>query len=327
MNPYLIPGLEFRPDAPLCPHRDRTHHLYYEPVDDTKREFDRFQETISSGRQLTEGGCLVAVTGKSGCGKTSLINRCVAWLHDKLAEERLRAEIFDLADTLPRHPRSIMFRMELVVTELIDRLRDERKGVSPQHIDALRREIERIQRSPDTTEWQDQRFAMVDRVYQYLLRDALPTDRIALILLPPSELVSEIKNYADFARHPRVVFFAETDHVEDIDRVWQEIQLNDRIAPIMLKVGPLSSGDAWTYACARQESDSVDRSFPKVSEETMRRVTASGPISIRWLHKLLYGVYQELASQDQHLLPLPEVSFEHIAGYCMRQMVRSGTMP
>lgn len=329
MNPYLIPGLEAEPYAPLCPHLNEDHHTFYVPVDDTEKEFIHFKDTMNTAGQLTERGRLVVVTGESGCGKTSLINRCAARLRDELAKTQLTGEIFTLTDS-GRPDQSIMLRMEQVVTDLVDKLSDDQSGVSALHIDMLEHRIKEIEEIKDTSDRQIRHLAKVNRVYKYL-NDVLPADRIAIILLPPSsDLVDEIKNYAGFARHPRIVFFAETDHVEAVHRMWQTIPTNDLMTSVLLKVGPLNAGDSWIYAHARQESASADASFPRVSEETMRGVTSAGVRSIRWLHRLLHGVYEDLSSQNtrEGLLPFREVSFDHIGGYFLRLMFgESGNMP
>jgi hypothetical protein len=215
-----------------------------------------------------------------------------------------------------------MLRIEQVVTDVIYHLSDEKHEVKAGDIELLNlklreiREIARIRSVIDREERQNQHMAQVSRVYQHLTRDALPDNRIAVILLPPSaDLINEITHYADFARHPRIVFFAETDYVDDIERMWPQICTDDRKTPILLKVGPLNTGDGWTYAQARQQIHSADPSFPTVSEETMRRVTEGRVVSVRTLHSLLYRVYDDLTSQNtwKDLSPLSEVSFDHIA--------------
>jgi energy-coupling factor transporter ATP-binding protein EcfA2 len=320
MNPYVIPGLEATPYAPLCPHRDEQHDTFYVQVDGTETEYSRFRETMNSVPWLTEKGRLVVVTGEPGCGKTSLIHRCAAWLRDELAKVHLTGEIFTLTDSGEPN-QSMMLRMEHVVTDLVDNLRDERRGISLRHIEALELKIREAREIQDTSDRQVRHAALMDRVYRYLMNDALPADRVAIVLLPPSsDLVDEIKSYAGFSRHPRMVFFAETDYIEAVHRTWHTITMSDRMAPILLEVGPLNARDGWIYAHARQKSYPADGSFRRVSEETMLRVTREGVRSVRWLHKLLHGVYEDLATLDtpEGLLPLREVTFEQIAEYFFR---------
>lgn len=327
MNPYHIPGLE-NPYAPLCPYLNKDHHTFYVPVDDTEKEFIRFQNTMNSAGRLSGRGRLVVVTGESGCGKTSLINRCAAWLRDELVNAKLTGEILTLTDS-GSLDQSIMLRMEQVLTDLVDNLSNEQSWVDAVHIDLLKKRIKEIEELKDTSDRQSRHVAKVNGVYKYL-NDALPTGRIAIILLPPSSrLVDEIRYYAGFAKHPRIVFFAETDHVQDAERMWQTIPTNDLMTSTLLKVGPLNAGDSWTYAHARQGSTSADTNFPTVSEETMHSVTSAGVRSIRWLHKLLHGVYEELALQNtpEGLIPYREVSLDHIGGYFLRLMFgKSGNM-
>ncbi|MGH3821269.1 MAG: hypothetical protein ACRDRA_00250 [Pseudonocardiaceae bacterium] len=321
MNPYLIPGFEDTPIAPLSPLNNKDHHTFYVAVDDTETEFRRFQDTMRSVGRLMEEGRLVVVTGKPGCGKTSLINRCAAWLRDELAEVESTAVIIPLTRSA-KLDDPITHRMEQVITDVIDHLSNEQHEVRAQDIELLRRKIREIQETTrirsviGREDRQKQLIAQVDRVYKYIMQEALPDDRIAIILLPPSsELVNEITHYADFARYPRIVFFAETDYVDDVRRMWPRISTNDRRTPILLKVGPLNTGDGWTYAQARQGINSAGRNFPTVTEETMRRVTEGNVVSIRRLHWLLYSVYKNLASQNtsNDSSPLREVSFDRIA--------------
>lgn len=327
MNPYLIPGLEHTPTAPLSPHTNENHHMFYVAVDNTESEFRRFQDTMRSVGRLTEEGRLVVVTGKTGCGKTSLINRCAAWLRDKLTNELESAAVIFPLTRSAKPDEHITLRMEQVITDVIDHLSNEKHGVKTDDIDLLNlrikeiKEITRIRSVIDREDRQKQHIALVDRVYKYIMQDALPDDRIAIILLPPSsDLVSEIIHYADFAKYPRIVFFAETDYVDDVQRMWPRISTNDRMTPILLKVGPLNTGDGWTYAQARQGINSDDLSFPRVSEETMQRVTEGSAVPIRRLHWLLYMVYNDLVSQNtpKDSSPLREVSFDHIARYFFR---------
>lgn len=322
MNPYLIPGLEATPHAPLCPHSDRAHDKLYVPVDDTENQYGRFQGTMNSVSQLAEGGRLVIVAGGKGCGKTSLINRCATWLRDELAkpETQLKGVIFALTDCATLN-QSVKLRTELVITNLVDHLRDERHEVNFQHIDKLSRSIREIQDIRDTQDSKDKELhvAKVDLAYKYLMSDALPIDRIAIILLPPSGDLTkdEIQNYAGLAKHPRIVFFVESDYVEDAGRVWSAMHNSGRKAPILLKVGLLNADDGWTYADARQGGCSADPSFPRVSKKTMQRVTQERVVSVGRLHRLLHGVYEDLAAQSTSL-PLPEISYEHIADYYFR---------
>jgi energy-coupling factor transporter ATP-binding protein EcfA2 len=318
MNPYLIPGLKDTPFAPLSPLTHGDHHRFYVAVGGSEAEFRRFQAAMHPVRRLTGEGRLVVVTGESGCGKTSLINRCAAWLRDELTKSDLTAVISNLTKSAkPNQP--IRLRTEQVIMDVIDDLRAEKHDVRAEEIDILNARIEEIKRIRNFTgreERQNEHIALVGRVYKHIVQVALPDDRVAIILLPPSsDLVSEIIHYADFALHPRIVFFAETDRVDDVQRSWSQIPTNDRMTPILLKVGLLNAGDGWAYAQARQGTNPTGLSFPRVSEETMQRVTEGNSIPIRRLHWLLYNVYKDLASQNisKDSSPLREVTFDHIA--------------
>jgi len=319
MNPYLVTGLEATPNAPLCPHRYAGHDALYVPVDDTDKEFHRFQDTMAAVGRLTSRGRLAVVAGRQGCGKTSLIHRCAAWLRAELRNAELTGEIFDLTDSSAPN-RSIMLRMEQVITDLVDHLRDERSGVKAAHIEVLERKLREIEEIEDTADREERHLGKVDRVYRNL-HEALPADRILIILLPPSsDIVDEIGKYAGFARHPRIVFFAETDHVEDLDRRWERFSANEAAALVQLDVGSLKDGDSWAYAQARQGTEQDEADFPLADEETMRRVRRNGVTSIGQLHRLLYGVYEDFRAtcSANGSSPPSRLRWHHITDYHFR---------
>lgn len=310
-NPYHIPGME-APDDPLCPYL-HDHEKYYVKVDGTQDEFDRFQRSIGPLSGFRAHGRLVVVTGKDGCGKTSLINRCAAWLSQQLGGQ---AQIFPLAaSTLPH--MSLRVRMEQVLEDLIYQLSSETSVVSEMHVQELDRRLNELRdRVPQKDE---DHHAGIETVYKYLLR-ALPSGQVGIIILPRSELGQEIASYVGLARLPRLVFFAESRYGDDARRSVRTGRQGEGRPPLMLEVGPLNRDDGWIFANARQDPDKAGQEIPLVTKETMARLLARNSRSIKWLHALLYGVYEEFRDSPELMDSLRSrgVTYEHFTDYFFR---------
>ena len=298
MNPYLVPGMEGRPLAPLCPFQVDEHEDYYVPVDHCQQAFEEFQELI--GDVAAQGG-LVVTTGQRGCGKTSLINRCANWLSGQLD----KAQIISLVDeSSPTDP--IEYRLRHVFSCVLDDVR------SRQLLDA------------DQLKGLEDRTDNLELGYRQL-SSLLDPGTVLIILLPHSEdLTKEIAHYARFTR-PRLVFFAESSYPDNVDRRWKDIAEACRVTPLLLRVGPLSEGDGWRFARARQERSELHPDagvYRRVSEETMQRVTAL-PMSIGQLQNLLHGVYEE-QRRDPPADDALELSYEEITDYFFRRSMDAG---
>ncbi|MGP4020770.1 hypothetical protein [Saccharopolyspora sp. 5N708] len=306
MNPYLVPGTTGRPQAPLCPYETNEHEKYYVPVDNTQAAFERFQEEIGDTASLLHEGRLVVATGQQGCGKTSLINRCAAWLAEHLGY----GEIISLVDESSASD-PIEHRLTLVYECLL--------------ADLARLRVLSSDQLQELAELRDR----LDLGYRTLSNrlDALDSGLALIVVLPSSEdLVREIEHYARFARR-KILFFAESSYVDYVDRHWAQIRRACRAEPVLLRVGPLDDGDGWLFARARQELHPDAGVYPKVTEETMLRVTTSGyPRSIGQLQTLLHGVYEDLRRRSPEELALrsPELSYEEITDYFFRLMRTPG---
>jgi energy-coupling factor transporter ATP-binding protein EcfA2 len=306
MNPYLLPGTANRPHAPLCPFETTEHEKYYVPVDNTQVAFERFREEIGDAESLRQEGRLVVATGQQGCGKTSLINRCATWL----AEALPHGEIISLVDESSASD-PIEHRLTLVYECLLADLA-ERRVLTTEQLQELAERRDNLELGYRT---------LSSRL------DALESDLVLIVVLPPSEdLVREIEHYARFARR-KILFFAESSYVDYVDRHWAQIRRACRAEPVLLKVGPLEDGDGWLFAQSRQELHPDAGVYPKVSEETMLRVTTRGyPTSIGQLQTLLHGVYEDLRRRSPEDLALrsPELSYEEITDYFFRLMRTPG---
>jgi hypothetical protein len=298
MNPYLVPGLEARPEGPLCPFHTPEHERYYVPVDNTQEAFEKFQGQMSDLRGLRDEGRLVVVSGLRGCGKTALINRCASWLRDSLHGLGAEAMIFSLTHEYLDN-QSIQRRMDHVFQCVVNDLLQRRRLSEEDHIRGLKEQRDDL-----------------GIAYRYL--SGVLDDLLTIVLLPPSEdLVKEVAEYAKYA-HRNIVFFVESSYVDDVESFWSNICSASRVPPVRLEVGLLGERDGWRFAQARQEHHSDAEELRKVSESTMRRVMENwNTASIGQLQALLFGVYRELSDrpEPEDVVTSDEVTYGDITNY------------
>jgi hypothetical protein len=311
VNPYLVPGMENRPNGTLCPFRHPDHEGFYVPVDHSETRYFEFTDTIGDSSSLLEDGRLVIAYGREKCGKTALLNRCAKFVADDLENRDKRGVVISLSDE-----SSANFAVE-----------DRKKNVFRFVLDEIRKQD--LVEASDLRELQSRQDDLVF-AYKYL-SDCLPASAVVIVLLPSVEVVQELADYAALVR-PRMLLLAESSYVDEVDRAWRDIRgASPRVEPIRLMVDRLRVEDGWAFAEARQKLDEEGRKYPKVTEETMRRVTDALKPSIGQLQRLLHGVYREIleqrASGDALISPeLDEVNYEHITDFFLRASGQ-GLMP
>lgn len=303
MNPYLIPGMERRPNGPLCPFQHPDHEEFYVPVDHSQTRYVEFTEEIGDSSGLIEDGRLMVAYGREKCGKTALLNRCAKYVRDDLVRRGKKCAVISLSDE-SIGSRSVADREKYVFDAVLDDIR-KRDLLAASAYNELR----------------DRRDDLL-RAYRYL-SDCLPADAVVVVLLPPVELAQELVDYASYVR-PKLLLLAESSYVQDIDGTWPAIKAaSTRVEPFRLMVERLRVEDGWVFASARQNMESENRDYPIVTEETMRLVTDGLKPSIGQLQSLLHGVYREIlerrASGDALAFPeMHEVSYEYITDFFLR---------
>jgi hypothetical protein len=300
VNPFVVPGQEAAPLAPLDPDADPGQERYYVPVDRTEQAFQQFTSQLSPDELLSRGR-LVVVTGQRGCGKTSLINRCVRRARTALEERTITPLVVDLTGDA-RVTEPVSDRIRRVCLRLIDELY-QRRAIED-------RTLREIQEEPE-------------RAYPYLGGALVPERAVVIVRLPVSEVVRELADYARLARR-KLLFFAETSY-----RAATSYRLDHELAglpgnphrpdaPMLLQVGPLEPDDGVKFVRDRF-ARLVDRGgVPQLPDATMRRVRWQD-LTVGLLQQLLYEVYQHA---DRRAEPLDVVSFEQLQERLFHIMIR-----
>jgi energy-coupling factor transporter ATP-binding protein EcfA2 len=297
MNPFDIPGASGRPNAPLRPwHRDTPQHKdYYVPVDNTLTAFEEFQVNLATPGDLMRGGWFVVVTGHPGCGKTSLVNRCAHWLAHTLAGCPIKATIADVSDAAAEN-EEIDERMKRVCRRLTNRWLGPL--VKP-----------------------DQRQLLADSCddpsdFYPLLSDALE-DRVLIVLLPPAELIEEVRKYAWLCRE-KIVFFVESSF-EQVAGSANVLRIPDTTRMTRLTVHALGEGDGRSFQVDRMNRH--DGRGPGLDEEAAEQMVAArlGGLgtSIGQLQTLLHGAYEDAARQPNHDRVI--INYDYLRDYVVRR--------
>ena len=292
MNPFLVPGcLDAR--TPLNPHKHHTHEEDYADVDHTERQFVAFQDDFEKGDRVLREGRLVVVSGPNGSGKSALVNRCVKWLDTVVRASDRHPVLVDLRRDR-RDRGEVAKRIEFIAGRLVDELRGH--GILESGAEVA------------------QRIDEPDRMFP-LLSQALGANTVLVVLLPPSgDLISELIEYARFAR-ARLLFFGETAYWSSLRERRSEFHTAGGAPPLFLELGPLAAADGETFWDFRLKRFRAYGSWPHgdapplVAENRLRNLVSQRPMSIGELQLVLHALWEVLRAESQQ----PEsISDEHI---------------
>lgn len=287
INPFNIPDSNGSSSRPLRPWQSKDHNELYAPVDHTEVSFRQFEEFLNNIDDIATFGGVVLVTGLPGCGKTSLVHRCVDLFSRKFSESLEsgeRSEILDVAHS-GLAGSDTDARIGAVLTAILDKL--ELRGVL-----ALS-EIEFVNKRKDT----------VATAFS-ALSDILQNNRLSLfIVLPKSELAVEISRYCQYS-HSRIVFFCETSS-EDTRLYFRDSVTATEGLRITLEVGTLTVDDGWTFVSSRLSRLTNESSHQiAISEATMTQFMetrlggSQGRTNILELHKTCFAVYEQAIKRN-----------------------------
>ncbi len=296
-NPFDLP--DWGPNVPLCPWTDARHDDYYVPVGNTQDMFDEFTHAMNV-TTLRRAGQLVLATGESGCGKSALLNRCAAHARAQIAKGG-QADVADVADVIDfraqlkgREKLSVEQRLSHIANLLLIKL-DTTGALNTGAIETF-----------------DKHLGKPDEIYLNL-PDALQENRFVIVLLPTSELATEVIRYGSLACR-RVMFMIEyalfdgryADDDEDIR------EMSRWAPPITLRVGGLKPGDVHRFAQDRFDRHSAVGIYPRMSKQTLNSA-AERLRSVAQLQSTFHGTYDArlrrgLRYDDKHYVTFGDIS-------------------
>lgn len=297
-NPFSVPYLSALHFGPLCPWRHAEHDAFYSPVDHTQEAYSRFQDAVAAA-DVRAAGLYVLATGGEGCGKTSLLHRCAAWLTQHASSAwALESIIVDLSPI--REPQvPVSDKVVNAASYITDELAVQKTFDS------------------DLLEPLEQRFENPTSYMNYLEAQLAVNNRLLILLLPALELPAELEAYEPLVRKCSVVM-AETAYPDVIDRS----KAYDQRAglPIMrLSVDAITEvQDGWTFVSNRL-GQRTEKSVPTISEATVRafmekRIKNGGRAPVRELQLVCASVFRTAMEEDS-----ATVSDNHFLQYYLDQ--------
>jgi energy-coupling factor transporter ATP-binding protein EcfA2 len=289
-NPFSVPGLRGESMRPLLPWRHRDHEGYYLAVDHTQRAYELFCDFLSDPEgDLTDGGRLVVVAGERGCGKSSVINRCVNYVVENMIGAE--CEVVDLTTSTPMD-----FGGELPVPERMDTYLDR---LADEALTKLHEKYEIIEESSGAP-------VPAQSAYAKVSRQLGTVPAVAVVILPPFEdavastsgpsgapnRYHPVKHYMGF-REPRIIFFAESLNAPEVLRWHDQLGGAEREDALVIEVGPLKGDDGWTFVDGRVRK-CAHPGVPAAARQTMREVLNDhGPMSLSRLQKACFDLWEE----------------------------------
>ncbi len=282
-NPLQVPDRAGDDLRPLCPWQNPVHERFFAPVDHTQQAFDHFVSKLAE--RPTHGGppLLVIACGQEGCGKTSLLHRCVHWLQNQARTQSGRAEVLDLtSEAVPGQATEA--RLAHYCARLVDKLAVQRLLE-----DAPQKLLEQKRASPE--------------IAIPFLGDLLEQLNLTLlVVLPKVELAKELQQLASVARR-NIVLFTETDDEAVVGGSRPTAQAASPTAVITLRVGTLAVDDGWAFVQSRiganggQVPTGPTLAKPTVDKYMDQRIQGRGSTSIRELELICRAVYAEAQSR------------------------------
>jgi energy-coupling factor transporter ATP-binding protein EcfA2 len=276
VNPFAPVGYPRVALLPLCPLKsDRDRHRYVS-IDGLDAEWEKFVVEIDDLTAVRADGRLVLVTGESGCGKTSLIHKCVDLVcRQQNSTPDVKELVFDLTSCLPKGNQQTMRERaeavsEALVTDLLDR-------------PLVRKNL--------ATELREDR-SEPQRIYRRLARALQRKDVVLVVLLPEAgNRLKEVISYANEFAGPGILFMIESADLDRKDVADIVEQLEGAMPPITLHLEQLKPGDAENYIAARLDHTKTPGIFPQMGEELISEVGKTCK-TVAQLQKRLYHTYR-----------------------------------
>jgi hypothetical protein len=306
-NPFAIPGLDNDPVKALCPWDEDTpeHEDFYAPIDHTEDAYLGFQQDMGNPVALRRLGRLVVVAGQSGCGKTSLMNRCAYWLrtHMKQKPHDVVVRVLDLR-TASRATDVVSERMAQAARRLAQ--------------EVTTRNLVGKDDAAEVTANRDR----CEDLFP-VLNKALNDKLVLAVLLPPIELLSNadavMHEIAEYGRlvTGKLVLFAEVTLADDPVHRLSTAKAPGARTPLILPVLPLKAGDGAAFSARRLEVYEETGGFPRMTQDAKEKIDENRVISVsvRSLQKFLYHFYEERRTRNDRYTDDDTVSYQDITEF------------
>lgn len=268
VNPFRRDEALTTPNPPLkCTHD--AHCTCHVDIDHANESYEFFQTALKGVGTLQEAGLFVAVGGPTGCGKTSLVNRCATWARKRLESENTKTLLLNFSG-LERDGQTIERRVRKVGTRMYQEVSSTQQLVTA--------DLPQIDRKIDIEE------------LTYALSRAMAPDTVLIVITPPAERADEVAAYWAGTQQKMLVFSESSD--EGLHRRKNEWKINNVAQPVYLRTGPLRPGDGVAFRNARINIPGRGETFPDLDPDAIDEFTGGRDLSIGSVQTLLWMIYE-----------------------------------
>jgi hypothetical protein len=285
---------------PLCPLRyDKFNDERYFPLDSSLENYEKFIKHFKDAAEWTSRGQLITVTGGRGYGKTSLMQRCAAWLRDN-AKNIGQCEVVpvDLSDEGPAPTMLLGDRVEETADRILEAVAKKMR----------KEQLEEVKAEPAA--------AGKIRKLSIILSSrvdgngkTLPSV-IVVALLRSYSAPAEIAEYYNNIMRKGMIFFAEAyeklDEIRELHPGFNRLEVN----ALMLELGALKAGDFGGLVQRLQREEPHLPTVPSTMIDSIEKEFIPRRVSAGRLARLAVGVL-EIA----HGLAATELQQDHLDQY------------
>lgn len=265
-SPFQVPGTSdvASTDHYLRPWEYPQHSSYFVDIDNTEQAYHSFID-VASHWKIPFSGQSVVVAGHDGCGKTSLLNRCAAYLNTKFKDTLI----------IPLNCRLLGKTREQVASSvsshLIDALCD---------VDGLLSEVDRkLLETRGLT------------AVSSLLKQR---GRSMVLLLPPIEVYDHLVELFDKIPSRHTCMMIEFSNPSITEQCRKQHSISASRPVVLLEVGPLRLEDGWRFIEERQKCpDTVPLSIERSAIDRFIQVRARGRfrVTVREFERLCHKLW------------------------------------
>jgi len=279
MNPFKAPNVDHTSNSsPLNPCVCDDHEKYYAPVDNTQAAFDDYKEYLKGFSDVPQRHA-VLFHGETGCGKTSLMNRCLKLYRDTIWEldgEKLTPYIIDV-----RSENLVAKSAEDKVTYLLDYI----------HITLGEETITPTLQK----EFGDQLGKKTSVSLKFLENQLKKYKKLLIILFPEISTEEDVKAYINYFYRLNWVLYFESENL-GISQYCKRYFRSTSISPVKcLGVSPLKDTDGDIFIKKRLSMLPVESKKVNFHKEALKKYLVSalnrGGASVREIEVICEKAY------------------------------------
>lgn len=287
----------FQCPQPLNPKNNPDDFNKYADVDGTGTAFDLFRASFKRNIYKNNGAFYLAV-GPEGCGKTSLINRCVAYFENEFNGERGEPSttVIDISDELsPATPVA------------------EKGKEAWETIKSLLKNEDSILTKAQVNEINDDELSLMMGVRK-LSKSLEKINGAIFIILPSIELNTEFDSYMPLVKKNILAIAESTSNdLESFCKKHHGLQKKNPIQ--VMKLSPIAEEDGEKFVQNRLSSKSD--SCPNICSQTIGKYMESRfrngiGASIRELHLVCESVYQNAIDEGKDSIELTDFAKHYL---------------